>query len=264
MIERHANDRFAWREAQPAEQAGPAVLLVHGFPESSLMWEPLMGRLAAAGRFCVAPDLYGLGDSPDTGPATFERNVEALTTFVEERRLGPVVLVVHDWGGFVGLAWACEHPGLVEALVISDTGFFADGHWHGLAEAIRGPEGEALVALLDRPGFGELLKGLDDAAVDAYWRPFETGAGQRAALDFYRSMDFAKLAPYEGRLAGLAVPTLVLWGAEDAFASVKAAHRFHREIAGSELLVVQGAGHFVFDEEPARCIGEVTRFLGLA
>ena len=60
---------FAYREAGPAgEETGDAVVCVHGFPESSRMWEPLMAELAAAGRRSVAPDLYGLGDSPDDSP----------------------------------------------------------------------------------------------------------------------------------------------------------------------------------------------------
>ena len=46
---------------------------------------------------------------------------------MEEREPGPVALVVHDWGGFIGLAWACDHPERVSALVISNTGFFSDG-----------------------------------------------------------------------------------------------------------------------------------------
>ena len=265
-VELRVTDRFAYREAVPeGAESGDPVLLAHGFPESSLMWEPVMEALAAAGRRCLAPDLYCLGDSPDGGPATFERNVEALADFHRELGLGPVALVVHDWGGFVGLAWACEHPEEVAALVISDTGFFADGRWHGVAEAIRGEHGEQLVEALDRDGFAGLLRGdgaaFDEAAVDAYWRPFESGAGRRATVEFYRSMDMDKLAPYDGRLGELGVPTMLLWGAEDRFAPMGGAKRFEREIPGAKLVAIDGAGHFVFDQEPERCAREVVEFL---
>ena len=263
---RHAGP-LAYREATPAgEAAGPAVVLVHGFPESSLMWEPLMERLAAAGRRCVAPDLYNLGDSDEAGPATFERNLEALTGLLGGLDLGEVAVVVHDWGGFVGLAWASDHPDQVTALVISDTGFFSDGRWHGMADAMRGPEGEALVEGLSREGFGALLNGdgnaFSEEVIDAYWRPFEEGRGRRATLDFYRSMDFEKLAPWDGKLAALGVPALILWGAEDPFATMAAAKRFDRELPHSELVAVEGAGHFVWAEEPQRCADEAMRFLG--
>jgi haloalkane dehalogenase len=228
------------------------------------MWEPVMAALARAGRRAVAPDLYGLGDCDDDAPTTFEGNLEAFAACIDELALERVALVVHDWGGFIGLAWACDHPDRVEALVISNTGFFADGRWHGMAEAVRGDQGEQIVAAIDRPGFEGLLRAsgeFDDEAIDAYWRPFADGRARRATLDFYRSMDFSKLAPYQGRLAELGVPTLLLWGPADQFAPLGGARRFEREIPGARLVTVDGAGHFVFDQEPERCAREVASFL---
>ena len=265
-VEIKRGDRFAYREAVPGDEpTGPPVLLAHGFPESSLMWEPLMGALASAGRRSVAPDLYGLGDSPDNEPATFERNLAEFTALHRELDLGRVAIVVHDWGGFIGLAWACENPDLVEALVISNTGFFSDGRWHGVAKMIRAGEGEELIAALDRDGFSALLTSegaeFGEAALDAYWRPFEEGRGQRSTVAFYRSMDFEKLATYEGGLATLGVPTLLLWGAEDRFAPIGGAKRFEREIPGAHLVAFEGAGHFVFEHEPDRSVHEVVSFL---
>ena len=232
------------------------------------MWERSMEALAAAGRRCIAPDLYCLGDSEDPGPATFERNRDAIAALHEELGLGTVSLVVHDWGAFVGLAWACEHPDSVDALVISDSGFFADGKWHGMAKAMRSDAGEELVAALNKDGFSALLRAdaaqFSDDDIDAYWRPFEDGRGREATLEFYRSMDFEKFAPYEGTLAEMGVPTLILWGAEDKFAPLSGARRFQREIPGSELVSLEGAGHFVFETSPERCTEELVRFLGSA
>jgi len=259
-------DWLAYREASPAgTETGDPVLLVHGFPQSSLMWKPLMAALSEAGRWCIAPDLYCLGASPDPGPATYERNVEALDELHSELELGRVALIVHDWGGFVGLTWACLHPDLVSALVISDTGFFSDGRWHGMAEAIRGDQGEALVGALDRDGFAGLLRaegaGSSDEDVDAYWRPFAEGRGREATLEFYRSMEFSKLAPYEERLRELGVPTLLLWGADDKFAPIGGAHRLRKWIPHAELVALDGAGHFVFDQERGTTTATVVEFM---
>jgi haloalkane dehalogenase len=256
---------LAYREALPeGDPSGPPVLLVHGYPESSRMWVEVMDALATAGRRCIAPDLYGLGDSSDGAPTTFEDNLAAFGELVEALGVERAALVVHDWGGFIGLAWACEHPEAVEALVISDTGFFSDGRWHEMGEAMRSEQGEAVVAAIDRDGFAAMLRSagpFDDAAIDAYWAPFESGRGQRATLDFYRSMDFEKLAPYDGKLGELGVPTLLLWGADDQFAPLAAAKRFEREIPGAELLAIEGAGHFVYAEQPERCAREIVAFL---
>jgi haloalkane dehalogenase len=80
-------------------------------------------------------------------------------------------------------------------------------------------------------------------------------------LELYRSGDFEKLEAYEGRLAALGLPALILWGEHDPFAPVAGAHRFARELPGSRMAVVD-AGHFVFEDEPERCASEVVAFLG--
>ncbi len=246
------------------EETGDPVVLIHGFPESSRMWAHLMERLAAAGRRSIAPDLYCLGESDDPGPATFERNLDALGELIDDLGLERVAVVVHDWGGFIGLAWACDHPDRVSALVISNSGFFADGKWHGMAKAIRSEQGEEIMAAIDRDGFAGLLRSdgaFTDEDIEAYWHPFAKGRGREATVEFYRSMDFEKLAPYRGKLAELGVPTLLIWGEDDAYAPVAGAHRFEREIPGARLVAIAGAGHFVFDEEPELTTREVVAFL---
>jgi haloalkane dehalogenase len=245
---------------------GPVALLIHGYPESSYQWRDLMPALAKAGWRAVAPDLAGFGDSPPDPPGTWERHVESIGRFHEELGLGEVVLVVHDWGGLIGLAWACEHPDAVRGLVISDTGFFADGKWHGLAQTMRTEgQGEELLRNLDRDGLAAMLsqatQGIDDAAINEYWRGFDGDARRQGHLDFYRSMDFEKLAPYEGRLAAIGVPALILWGENDPFAPVSGAHRFDRELPDTQLVVVEGAGHFVFEDAPQETADAVTSFL---
>ena len=144
-VEFNRDGPVAWREARPdGEPTGDAVVCLHGFPESSHMWSGLLEALADTGRPALAPDLYALGDSAQFGPATFENSLARFAEWIEQRQLGRVAIVVHDWGGFVGLAWACDHPDRVAALVISDAGFFADGKWHGMADAMRSDQGESL------------------------------------------------------------------------------------------------------------------------
>ena len=163
-------------------------------------------------------------------PATFENSLERFAELDRARSASArVALVVHDWGGFIGLAWACDHPDRVAALVISDTGFFADGKWHGMAEALRSEQGEALVGgararRLRRAAQRRRRRSSTTPTIDAYWAPFaDSGRGQRATLEFYRSMDFEKLEPWQGKLAELGVPTLLLWGADDPFAPLAGA-----------------------------------------
>ena len=242
------------------------TLLVHGYPESSYMWRSALEALADSGHRGIAPDLPGFGDSPPDPPGTWEHHVEALERFVRALDPGPVALVTHDWGVLVGLRWACDHPDSVRSLTISDGGFFADRRWHDLANVMRTPgEGEKLLASYTREAFDagmrQLCAGIDDEALTEYWKGFADDTRRRGHLELYRSGDFEKLVPYEGRLAELALPTLILWGADDRFASAKMAERFHREIPGSELHVIDHAGHFVWEEAPERSAAILVEFL---
>src|SRR5918998_3551659 len=253
---------LSYRESGSAD--APVALLLHGFPESSCMWDGVMEPIAAAGWRAVAPDFAGFGDSPPDPPGTWERHVEAVERFRRELGIERCVPVMHDWGGLIGLRWACEHPDAVAALVISSSGFFADGKWHGMAEALRTPGvGEQALAGLDRDAFAGLLRAssdaFDDDALDEYWKGLADEAHQRNALELYRSGDFDKLAGY--RLADLDVPVLLVWGESDDFAPLAGAHRFERELHDTELVVVEGSGHFVWDEQPERCAVALTAFL---
>jgi len=190
---------------------------------------------------------------------------------VERFRIGlgldSVALVVHDWGGLIGLRWACDNPGVASAIVVANTGFFPDGKWHGMAEVLRTEgEGEKLVSGLDREGMARMLRavgrGFGDQAIDEYFKAFGSEDGRGGVLELYRSGDFEKLEPYRGRLAELGIPILALWGDDDVFAPPAGAYRFRKEIPDINIVVIEDAGHFVFEDDPERCEREVVAFLG--
>jgi haloalkane dehalogenase len=255
---------LAYRAA--GERCDRVALLVHGYPESSYMWQHALGALAGAGWWAIAPDLPGYGDSEPDPPGTWERHVQALERFASELELPPAALVTHDWGVMIGLRWACDRPHAARALVISDGGFFADRRWHDLANAMRTPEqGEQLIRAYTQEGFYGALRsvssGMSDAALAEYWKAFADDTRRLGHLDLYRSGNFDKLQPYQGRVAALGLPALVVWGGEDRFAGVSMARRFHDELPGSELSVFEGAGHFVWDDEPELAAAALVDFL---
>jgi haloalkane dehalogenase len=255
---------LVYREALPVQEPLGTLLCLHGYPESSYMWRHLLEAAAAAGWQAVAPDLPGYGDSPYTGSGTWRAHIDAVDEFHRGQDLGPVVLVVHDWGGLIGLRWACEHPEAVRAMVISNTGFFPDGRWSAMAEALRTPDqGEQLVGALDRDGFAGMLRSVSpnmaDRSIDEYFKAYGSDERRRGQLELYRSGDFSELDGYD--LAALDVPALLLWGADDPFAPVAGAHRFARELPDAELVVIDDARHFVFDDVPDEASAAVVRFL---
>ena len=259
---------IAYREAVPEgwDGSGPTALFLHGYPTSSYLWRNVLPAVAATGARALAPDLPGFGDSPPDLPGTWERQVENVERFRGALGIERVILGVHDWGGLIGLRWACDHPSAVEALVLTDTGFFPDGRWHGMAKALRTEgEGEQFLANVNRDllamAMRQISPALPDDAVDEFWKAFGDEDRKRNQLDLYRSGDFEKLEPYRGKLGALGVPAKIVWGAKDEFAPIGGAYRFKKELPDAELVVLDEAGHFLMEDEPNRVAGEIAAFV---
>src|SRR5215216_7966760 len=134
----------------------------------------------------------------------------------------PPVLLVHGY------------PDQVWAVVARHTGFFPDGRWHGMADALRTPgQGEQLVDGMTLEAFtamlGSISTGIGPEDAREYFKAFADEPRRRGQLELYRSGEFSELAPYEGCLGRLGVPTALLWGEDDPFAPLAGAHRFQQE-----------------------------------
>src|SRR2546430_7554173 len=120
------------RLAHLDEGEGAPVIFMHGEPTWSFLWRKVIPPVREAGFRCVAPDLAGFGasDKPvDVALYTYERHVALVQTLLADLHLRSAPIVVHDWGGPIGLRLAVEHPDRIERLVILDTGLFT-GHQH--------------------------------------------------------------------------------------------------------------------------------------
>ena len=135
-----------------AEQGkGIPTLFLHGFPDSGDLWKGIVPTLAAHYR-CIAPDLPGFGRS--IAPDNFDVSLSGMTRFIDGLVEALDIheglnLVVIDFGGHFGLAWASQHPDKLRRLAIMNTSFFSDYRWHRAAQMIRTPLlGEIVAAML--------------------------------------------------------------------------------------------------------------------
>jgi pimeloyl-ACP methyl ester carboxylesterase len=245
---------------------GPPTLFLHGNPDSSDLWRGLIERLHVRLR-CLAPDLPGFGRS--VAPADFDCSLENLGRFVDNL-LGAVGvtervnLVMHDFGGPFGLAWAVKHPDRGCRLVVMNTSFFADYRWHVWARVWRTPVlGEISMAAMNRWGFARAMrKGgpkLSDAYIDEVYRLI-TPAMKRMVLRLYRATDPGKYRGKEDQLLELTkrVPTLVVWGDRDPYIDKGFAERF----GAQKVIHFPEAGHWVPVEEPEPVATLLEAFLG--
>ena len=214
---------------------GIPTLFLHGVPDSGAMWDGMITQLADA-YHCIAPDLPGLGRS--TAPAQFDLSLENKARFVAELIAaagirGPLNLVVHDFGGHYGLAWAVRHPEQVRRIAIFSTSFFTSHRWHVNARMWRTPIlGELSLALTNRSLFLRTMRplapGLSEEYLDNMYASMSPPAVRRMILRLYRTANPADFAGWEDDFHALAarVPTCVLWGDKDPFADRSYAERF--------------------------------------
>jgi pimeloyl-ACP methyl ester carboxylesterase len=220
--------------------AGIPTLFLHGVPDSGEMWLPLIRRLESRYR-CLAPDLPGLGRS--TAPADFDLSHENKARFVDEllnalEIVEPVNLIVHDFGGHYGLAWAVTHPDRVRRLAIFSTSFFPDYRWHPGAQMWRIPVlGELNLATMPRGMWRATLKSASPALPDevinnGYELSIKNPAVRQMILRLYRTTDPKGFASWEQKLLALTkkAPTLVLWGDRDPFIAKAFADRFGGQV----------------------------------
>ena len=255
------------------EGEGPCVLLLHGEPTSSYLWRNVIPPLVAHGYRAVAPDLIGFGrsDKPtDVGWYSYDRHVASVAELVEQLGLRGLTLVVHDWGGPIGLRFAVEHEELVDRLVILDTGIGGgrppSETWLRFREVVRSAGAEIDPARLVESG---TARGLADDVRAAYAAPFPTPESKAGMLAFPELVpaeeDHPNTEPMNrvrDALRAWTKPTLVAWGAEDRALPPALARAFAELIPGARgPIVLDGAGHFLQEDAPNELASAILDFL---
>jgi pimeloyl-ACP methyl ester carboxylesterase len=217
--------------------SGPAILFLHGAPDSAELWSGVVERLEDRYR-CFAPDLPGFGRTAT--PKDFEVSLDYMARFVDavidvyEIPL-PVHLVVMDFGATYGLAWAVTHPEKVKSIVIAGGSNFSSAYrWHRDAQMLRTPLlGEVGMMLMTRSMSEKMMQrnapGVSqDYVRQEYALSLSKSATRRMMLRLYRGINPQDFVGWEERLAELTthVPTHVLWGDKDPYATPDTADRF--------------------------------------
>src|SRR5207249_2643608 len=165
------------------EGDGKPILLLHGEPTSSFLWRKIIPQMP--GRK-VAPDLIGFGrsDKPtEIGWYSYDRHVDSIARLVEQLDLAELTLVVHDWGGPIGLRVAVEQPERVERLVILNTGIGGgrppSETWLRFRAVVRELGGALDIGRLVEAGTAQ---GLSDEVREAYDAPFPTPESKAGVL----------------------------------------------------------------------------------
>lgn len=255
------------------EGVGPAVVLFHGEPTWSFLYRNVIPPLVEAGFRVIAPDYPGFGrsDKP-TDPAfyTYDQMVRSMVDLCDSLELEDATAVVQDWGGPIGLRTAVERQERFRRLVILNTGLFTGSGrvtpafeaWRSFVEKTPDLPIEIVMRNASGSDWGsDVLAG--------YAAPFpdvdhKVGAWRLPLIVPLTADDpgAAEMLAVREALATWTDPVLVLFSDQDPIFTTRVGERFAAAIPGAgPLEVVEGARHFLQEDDPEAIAAAITNFL---
>lgn len=259
----------------------PPVLMVHGNPTWSFYYRRLV--MALRGRYrMIVPDHIGMGLSekpPETRYAyTLERRLADLESLLDHLSLRhPLTLVVHDWGGMIGMAWAVKHPERVERLIVLNTAAFGlppDKKMPWQLTLARTPLlGALLVRGCNAFSRGALrscvVRPLPPEVAQGYLAPYDTWEHRLAVHRFIQDIplrpgdrSFTLISQVERGLARLSSkPMLICWGMRDFVFDHHFLTRWLEHFPHADVHRFAQAGHYVLEDAADEIVSLVRSFL---
>jgi pimeloyl-ACP methyl ester carboxylesterase len=243
------------------------VVFVHGNPGTGRDWEDLLRRVGPVAR-AIAPDMPGYGDADK--PRDFDYTVtgygQHLAGILDQLGVRRAHLVLHDFGGLWGLAWGLAHPDSFASVILINTGALIGYRWHRYARIWRTPVvGELFMLMSNRRALRAILKRenprLSSRHLDQLYQQSRHPATKRAVLKLYRATPADGFQALYPTLRELDRPALVIWGSRDPYLPVEQAELQRRSFPTALVEVIEGAGHWVFWEEPTRVASLMLPFI---
>jgi haloalkane dehalogenase len=254
---------------------GPALLMLHGNPTSSLVWKQVIDLLSPSFR-CIAPDYPGFGKSVAGEGYGFspQEHAEVVAELIEHLDLRDYTLVMQDWGGPIGIAAASRDPARVAGLVIANT-------WAWPLNGV--PKVEVMSRLMGGPlgrfaikrfnlfvnatlPMGHRLRKLTAAEMDQYRSAFPTPKARLPTAVFPRALTKERefLAHCEASLAHLSDrPALIVWADRDIAFGQRELERWQRLLPDSTTVPIPGAGHFLQSDAPDAVANAISGWAGV-
>ena len=239
------------------------MVFLHGEPTWSFLWRRVIPPVRDAGFRCIAPDLAGFGrsDKPiDIDWYTYDAHTASVAALFAELDLRDATVVVHDWGGPIGLRVAVEQPDRIARIVMLDTGLFTGRQpmsdaWMAFRAFVERTEDLPAGLLVRRA----CLNDPGDDVIAAYDAPFPNAASKAGARAFPLILPLTADAP--GADAGARVlealgtdtrPKLFLWADSDPVLPLEpTGRRFAAALGGEIDHVIAGASHFLQEDAGA-------------
>jgi pimeloyl-ACP methyl ester carboxylesterase len=250
--------------------AHPAVVLLHGWPASSLLWRNIIPRLCDK-FYVIAPDLPGHGYSDK--PMDVDYSLAFLRSFVlqflDALHLDTATLAAHDLGGTAALSVAARHPERLDNLIIMNTCPYAVSSYR-LKLALFLLRQQILARfLLHHPFlFKQVLKTgiynthlLTRELIECFRTPWLSDENSIRAFAKTIDAPLDDMVEPVDNIKGIKIPSLVLWGKKDIFFPFSIARRLHQDLENSSLVGIENSAHFCQEEEPEFIARKILEFL---
>ncbi|WP_322489181.1 alpha/beta fold hydrolase [Chloroflexus sp.] len=257
------------------EGAGPPVVMLHGNPTWSFFYRRLIAALRGQRRVIALDHLgCGLSDKPQQYDYCLANHIANLEQLLAHLKLGPVDLVVHDWGGAIGMGWAVRHPELVRRIVLLNTAAFLSPHIPLRIAAGKTPKiGEWAIRQLNAfalaATFMTVVRPLPPEVRAGYLWPYQTPTDRIAIARFVQDIPLHPVHPtwpvvdaIDRELVGLrAKPVRIVWGGRDWCFDDRFLAGWLARFPHAELTRLDDAGHYVLEDASAEMIGRLATWL---
>lgn len=256
---------------------GPAVVLLHGWPQTWYMWRDIIPALATRYRV-IAPDLRGLGESsrPVVGYDKKTMSDDVWRLVHDVLGIQSLFVVGHDWGGPTAFALAAQHRDAVRRMAIFDVPVPGDGtpvmfnnRWHhGLhweldfAEALTAGKEDVYLGFFYR-NWGGRPDAISEAAQREYLRAYRLPGAMRAGFNIYRAtpQDVADNEAFL-RQGKLEMPILCYGGPLGRGRGMGALESWQRVATNVRGGIAEGCGHWIPEERPQWVVEQLLAFFG--
>lgn len=243
---------------------GFPVVLLHAFPLSRKMWSPQINPVTEAGFRLILPDLRGFGESNNFADInTMEDMANDIAELLEDLQIEQAVIGGLSMGGYVTFNLFRLRPEIFRGLILCDTNCAADTvenrqNRFKLIENIEETGSEALIENMLPKLYGEFT-GKNNQNLVAELKRMFAEANQQAAIAALRGM--AERADLCSLLPEIKIPAVFIFGAEDKLINVEIAENMHKKVSGSQLFVIEKAGHYSNLEQPEQFNQALISFL---
>ncbi len=257
------------------EGEGPAVVMVHGNPSWSYLYRNLITALKGEYR-CLAPDHLGCGlsDKPQNYPYRLRNHIKNLEQLLDHLRVERCVLVVHDWGGAIGMGWAGAHSERIKGIVALNTAAFLSRRLPFRIAVCRWPLlGAFLVRGLN--GFAGAATSMavhyrmDERIKAGFLAPYDSWKNRVAIHRFVQDIPMREDHPSRQALKSVTSslgrlrdkPMLVLWGGRDFCFNRLFYDEWCQRFPRARTHYFEDGGHYVLEDIFPRAMERIAPFL---